>query len=87
MNVIYFDQVENVSSIDRSGGGFMDIGALSMMMSQGQVQQQAGVSVMKMAMDVASSQGDMMTSLLSETAKSLEMSVQPNLGATVDIRV
>ena len=58
-----------------------------MMMSQGQVQQQAGVSVMKMAMDVASSQGDMMTSLLSETAKSLEMSVQPNLGATVDIRV
>ena len=65
----------------------MDIGALSMMMSQGQVQQQAGVSVMKMAMDVASSQGDMMTSLLSETAKSLEMSVQPNLGATVDIRV
>ena len=58
-----------------------------MMMSQGQVQQQAGVSVMKMAMDVASSQGDMITSLLSETAKSLEMSVQPNLGATVDIRV
>ena len=65
----------------------MDIAALSMMMSQGQVQQQAGVSVMKMAMDVASSQEDMMTSLLSETAKSLEMSVQPNLGATVDIRV
>ena len=65
----------------------MDIGALSMMMSQGQVQQQAGVSVMKMAMNVASSQGDMMTSLLSETAKSLEMSVQPNLGATVDVRV
>ena len=58
-----------------------------MMMSQGQVQQQAGVSVMKMAMDVASSQGDRMTSLLSETAKSLEMSVQPNLGGTVDIRV
>ena len=65
----------------------MDIAALSVLMSQGQVQQQAGVSVMKIAMDVASSQGDMMTSLLSETAKSLEMSVQPNLGATVDIRV
>ena len=65
----------------------MDIAALSVLMSQGQVQQQAGVSVMKMAMNVASTQGEMMTALLGETTKSLEMSVQPNLGATVDIRV
>ena len=65
----------------------MDIAALSVMMSQGQVQQQAGVSVMKMAMNTASTQGDMITSLLGETAKSLEMSVQPNLGGTVDVRV
>lgn len=65
----------------------MDIAALSLLMSQGQVQQQAGVSVMKLAMNVASTQGDMMTSLLDETAKSLEMSVQPHLGGSVDIRV
>ena len=65
----------------------MDIAALSVMMSQGQVQQQAGVSVMKMAMNTASTQSDMITSLLGETAKSLEMSVQPNLGGTVDVRV
>ena len=65
----------------------MDIAALSMMMSQGRVQQQAGVSVMKLAMDVASTQGNMMTSLIDETAKSLELSVQPHLGGSVDIRV
>lgn len=65
----------------------MDIAALSVMMSQGRVQQQAGVSVMKLAMDVASTQGNMMTSLIDETAKSLELSVQPHLGGSVDIRV
>ena len=65
----------------------MDIAALSVMMSQGQVQQQAGVSVMKLAMDTASTQGEMMTALLGETAKSMELSVQPHLGGSVDIRV
>ena len=65
----------------------MDIAALSVLMSQGQVQQQAGVSVMKMAMNVAETQGNMMTALLGETAKSLEMSVQPHLGGSVDIKV
>ena len=65
----------------------MDIAALSVMMSQGRVQQQAGVSVMKLAMDVASTQGNMMTSLIDETAKSLELSVQPHLGGSVDVRV
>ena len=65
----------------------MDIAALSVMMSQGRVQQQAGVSVMKLAMDVASTQGNMMASLIDETAKSLELSVQPYLGGSVDVRV
>lgn len=64
----------------------MDIAALSMMMSQGRVQQQASVSVMKLAMDVASTQGNMMTSLIDETAKNLELSVQPYLGGSVDVR-
>ena len=64
----------------------MDIAALSVLMSQGQVQQQAGVSVM-MAMNVAETQGNMMTALLGETAKSLELSVQPHLGGSVDIKV
>ena len=54
----------------------MDIAALSVLMSQGQVQQQAGVSVMKMAMNVAETQGNMMTDLLDETAKSLGVNVE-----------
>jgi len=65
----------------------MDIAALSVMMSQGQVQQQAGVSVMKLAMNTASTQGEMMTALLNETTKSMELSVQPHLGASVDVRM
>ena len=65
----------------------MDIAALSVMLSQGQVQQQAGVSVMKLAMNVASTQGEMMTALLGDTTKSLELSVQPHLGGSVDVRV
>ena len=65
----------------------MDIAALSVMMSQGQVQQQAGVSVMKLAMNTASTQGEMMTALLNETTKSMELSVQPHLGGSVDVRM
>ena len=64
----------------------MDIAAISVLMNQGQVQQQAGVSVMKLAMNAASTQGDMMNSLLGETTKSMELSVQPYLGASVDVR-
>jgi hypothetical protein len=64
----------------------MDIAALSVAMNQGRIQQQAGMSVMKLAMNAASTQSDMLNSLLGETAKSMELSVQPYLGASVDIR-
>lgn len=68
-------------------GDSVDIAALSTMMSQNQVQQQAGVSVMKMALDTAATQNGMLTALLDETTKSLAMSVQPHLGGLLDIRV
>ena len=64
----------------------MDIAALSIALNQNKVQEQAGLSVLKMAMGVATNQGDEMVSLASETTKSMESSVQPNLGATLDIR-
>ena len=64
----------------------MDIAAMSILLSQGKVQQQAGLSVMKLAMDSSKTQGDMLTSIIGETAKALEMSVQPHLGASVDVR-
>ena len=64
----------------------MDIAAMSILLSQGKVQQQAGLSVMKLAMDTSKTQGDMLSSLLGETAKALELSVHPHLGASVDLR-
>jgi len=36
----------------------MDIAAMSIVLNQGQIQQQAGISVMKMAMDVARTKGN-----------------------------
>ena len=65
----------------------MDIAAMSVLMNQAKVQQQAGVSVMKLAMDTASTQGDLLASLLNETAQGAALSVQPHLGSSVDIRV
>lgn len=65
----------------------MDIAAMSIALNQNQVQQQAGISVMKMAMGVEENKGDSIASLASETTKVMESSVQPNLGAMLDIRV
>ncbi|WP_088189330.1 YjfB family protein [Desulfosporosinus sp. FKA] len=64
----------------------MDIAAMSSMLSQSNLQQQVGVSVMKMAMGIASTNGNSLVSMLSEATKSMELSVQPNLGAKIDIQ-
>ncbi|WP_407307290.1 YjfB family protein [Desulfosporosinus sp. SB140] len=64
----------------------MDIAAMSMTLNQSKVQQQASLSVMKMAMGVTATKGDFITSLANETTKAMESSVQPNLGAMLDIR-
>lgn len=55
----------------------MDIAALSMVMNQSKVQQQASLSVMKMAMGVAVDNG--------QAIAEMAHSVQPHLGANVDI--
>ena len=57
----------------------MDIAAMSVILSQSKVQQQAGLSVMKMAMGVAKNTGDSITALIGQ-------STQPNLGTSVDIQ-
>ena len=62
----------------------MDIAALSVAMSQTKFQQNFGVSVMKMAMDQMSSQGDALAEMMGDT-KSMELAAQPYLGSTVDI--
>lgn len=64
----------------------MDIAAISTIMKQSQVQQAASVSVMRMAMNTAASNGEMFNQLADSTTKLLEQSVQPHLGANLDIR-
>ena len=63
----------------------MDIAALSIMLNQNKVQEQVGMSILKIAMDVAKNEGESLTSLADETTKAMELSVQPFIGANLDI--
>ena len=56
----------------------MDIPALSMMMSQSELGTEVGTRVMAMSLDEAKVEGAQMQ-------KALEMSVNPNVGANIDI--
>lgn len=60
------------------GADFLDIAALSIGLSQMQVAQEAGISVMKMAMGTATMQSNELTNMM-------EQSVTPHLGASIDI--
>lgn len=57
----------------------MDIAALSMVLSQASVRQEATMSVMKKTMDQAESNGQ-------NVVKMLEQSVLPHIGGSVDIK-
>jgi Putative motility protein len=58
----------------------VNIGALSIMMNQSQIQQQASISVMKMAMNTAEQNSVDLT-------KMLEQTVQPHLGNSIDLKL
>jgi hypothetical protein len=58
----------------------MDIAALSVMINQSQIQQQACLSVMKMAMNTAEQNSVDLT-------KMLEQTVQPHLGNSIDLKL
>lgn len=64
----------------------MDIAALSTAFSQSKIQQQASISVMKMAMNNAKVSGDAVTQLM-ESTKALEQSVNPNAGTNIDVKL
>lgn len=65
----------------------MDIAALSMGMSQLNVQQQANLSVMKKAMDNSEQQGEFIAKMIEQPAiQKLEQAAQPHLGASVDFK-
>lgn len=64
----------------------MSIAAMSIGMKQQQSQQDVGMSVLKMAMGSAESTSDMLNEMATDT-KAMELSVQPHLGAGVDISI
>ncbi|MBU3135985.1 YjfB family protein [Clostridium gasigenes] len=58
----------------------MDIGALSMVMSQSRVQESAGIAVMKMAMDTGKENAEQITEIMKNVA------VDTNVGQHFDGR-
>ena len=58
----------------------MDIAAMSMSMSQTKVQEQASISVMKMVMDTSKVQPPQLT-------KTMEQSVNPHIGSSLDLKL
>ncbi|MBZ9688092.1 YjfB family protein [Clostridium estertheticum] len=56
----------------------MDIGALSMIMSQSRVQENVGIAVMKMAMDTGKENATQITDMMKNVA------VDPNVGQNLD---
>lgn len=63
----------------------MDIAAMSIVLSQARVQQEAGISVMKLAMDSGKASSEGMTQLMTDMTKAMEQSVNPHLGGNIDL--
>ena len=65
----------------------MDIALMSMALSQGQVQQQASMSIMKKAMDQAEGNGDFINKMMGQVdVQALQHAAQPHLGGNIDIK-
>lgn len=65
----------------------MDIAALSMGLSQMKISQQVNVSVMKMAMDSAQTQTADLTQMINDNTRMMEMSINPHIGGSIDIKL
>ncbi|MBP2242002.1 hypothetical protein J2Z40_002575 [Cytobacillus eiseniae] len=65
----------------------MDIALLSMALSQGQVQQQASISVMKKAIDQADLKVDFINQMMGGAdLQALQRAAEPHLGGNIDLR-
>ena len=62
----------------------LDIPQLSMDLSMNKVQRDIGVAMLDMSLENASSQGD---ALIDVMRSSMELSVNPNVGANIDVSV
>ena len=65
----------------------MDIAGVSMNLSQMKIAQESSMAVMKMAMDAGKNQIDPLVDMANETTKTMEHSVTPHLGGTIDIQL
>ncbi|OLO38102.1 hypothetical protein BTR23_11950 [Alkalihalophilus pseudofirmus] len=66
----------------------MDIALLSMALNQGQVQQQASMSIMKKAVGNVEQQGEALQKLMTTAdPKAIQHAAQPHLGGTIDIKL
>ncbi len=65
----------------------MDIAVMSTMLSQAKVQQQASISVMKMAMNAGKTQMNDMVQMVEQNTKMMEQSVNPHVGGNVDAKL
>lgn len=63
----------------------MDIAALSVAMSTISTQSAYGVAMLSKSLDQVSSMGDQITGMMDSAA--MELSVNPNIGSNIDIRV
>ncbi|MBK5240390.1 YjfB family protein [Clostridium sp.] len=61
----------------------MDIGALSMIMSQSRVQQSVGIEVMKMAMNTGKENATQMTDMIDMIEN---VAIDSNVGQNLDVR-
>lgn len=65
----------------------MDIAAISTMISQSQIKQQASFSVLKIAMNAGKMQMQGLTEMMEQNTKQIEHSINPNLGKNIDISI
>lgn len=65
----------------------MDIAAMSTMISQSSIQQQASLSVLKLSMDSAKVQAADLAEMLQQSTQAMEISVNPHLGGNIDIKL
>ncbi|QGG46466.1 YjfB family protein [Heliorestis convoluta] len=63
----------------------MDIAALSILMNQSQVRQEASISVLKMALDTSQVQSADLAKMMQANTKTMEQSVNPHVGARIDV--
>ncbi|SHK00912.1 YjfB family protein [Tepidibacter formicigenes] len=65
----------------------MDIGAMSIGLSQAKLAQEVSISVMKKAMDTSEQKANFINDMMNTNVKAMERSVKPHLGNTIDIKL